>query len=100
MQSIKVRKVFFIFMSLSIFKLFGIALDDTPRSHATAVCARAPRPRLIERKNFRRAGNVHDGQKAVGVCFARLLGFTEAGSRTVLVFTCKIAVDSCLTVTF
>jgi hypothetical protein len=81
-------------LSLSIFKLFGIALDDTPACGSTCN-ARAP----VHRRRVSSNGKIFVTQKRHQLS-ARLLGFTEAGGGSVLLRARKSRNVSCLMVTF
>jgi hypothetical protein len=71
MQSIKLRKVFFIFLSLSIFKLFVIALDDTPR-RAPLQYARTRRDRVSSNGKISSRKTRQPLSTVVNRCLARL----------------------------
>jgi hypothetical protein len=81
MHSIKVRKVFFIFWSLSIFKLLEwlsmVRLARRRRRALAGASGVRSNLRLIERKKV-------SSRKSSLYLFARLNEFTEAGGQSVL----------------
>jgi hypothetical protein len=86
MQSIKVRKVFFIFWSLSIFKLLEwLSMTRLARKLRRALAGASgvrSKLSLIERKKV--SSRKNSLLQKFSLLFARLNGVTEAGGKSVL----------------